>query len=56
MSHYTCDGCDKPHEIFGSSAKFTQAANDMGLQVLGELERAQKQLTDRQGPARDAGQ
>lgn len=37
MSHYTCDGCDKPHEIFGSSAKFTQAANDMGLQVLGEL-------------------
>lgn len=56
MSHYTCEGCEKPHEIFGSSAKFAQAAKDMGLEVLGELRGRRLELTGRQGTPRDAGQ
>lgn len=36
MSHFTCDSCSKPHELFGSSAKFTKAATELNLDVLGE--------------------
>jgi ATP-binding protein involved in chromosome partitioning len=35
MSHYTCSSCSVPHELFGSADKFTKAANELGLEVLG---------------------
>ncbi|WVQ79340.1 hypothetical protein IAT38_001437 [Cryptococcus sp. DSM 104549] len=37
MSHFTCGSCSTPHELFGSSAKFEKAANDLSLEVLGKL-------------------
>ncbi|KAK8849529.1 hypothetical protein IAR55_004863 [Kwoniella newhampshirensis] len=37
MSHFTCSSCSTPHELFGSSAKFEKAANDLKLDVLGRL-------------------
>ncbi|OCF46059.1 MRP family ATP-binding protein [Kwoniella heveanensis CBS 569] len=37
MSHFTCDSCTKPHELFGSSAKFEKAAMDLNLEVLGKI-------------------
>ncbi|WVF68592.1 hypothetical protein IAT40_003361 [Kwoniella sp. CBS 6097] len=37
MSHFTCDSCTKPHELFGSSAKFESAATDLNLEVLGKI-------------------
>ncbi|KAK4685325.1 ATP-binding protein involved in chromosome partitioning, partial [Tremellales sp. Uapishka_1] len=37
MSHYTCASCSTPHELFGSADKFTGAAVDLGLEVLGNL-------------------
>ncbi|WWD20154.1 hypothetical protein CI109_104630 [Kwoniella shandongensis] len=37
MSHFTCSSCSTPHELFGSSAKFEKAANDLKLDVLGKL-------------------
>ncbi|RSH87999.1 uncharacterized protein EHS24_000522 [Apiotrichum porosum] len=37
MSHYTCSSCSVPHELFGSADKFTKAANELGLEVLGNV-------------------
>ncbi|WVR08201.1 hypothetical protein IAU60_005248 [Kwoniella sp. DSM 27419] len=37
MSHFTCSSCSTPHELFGSSASFEAAANDLSLDVLGKL-------------------
>jgi len=36
MSYYTCTSCSTPHELFGSSANFSNAADELGLSVLGE--------------------
>lgn len=35
MSHFTCSSCTTPHELFGSSASFEHAAQDLNLDVLG---------------------
>lgn len=37
MSHFTCNACTTPHELFGSADKFTAAANELGLDVLGKV-------------------
>ncbi|WRT69541.1 uncharacterized protein IL334_006528 [Kwoniella shivajii] len=37
MSHFTCSSCTTPHELFGSSQNFENAAKDLGLNVLGKL-------------------
>ncbi|KAL1413206.1 hypothetical protein Q8F55_000958 [Vanrija albida] len=37
MSHFKCGSCDTPHELFGSSDKFTAAASELGLDVLGKV-------------------
>jgi len=36
MSHYTCTSCSTLHELFGSSASFEKAADELGLGVLGK--------------------
>lgn len=36
MSYFTCDSCDKRHEIFSSGGAVTQA-NKLGLKVLGQI-------------------
>lgn len=37
MSHFTCDSCSTPHELFGSSAKFEKAAEELGIPILGRI-------------------
>ncbi|KIM28222.1 hypothetical protein M408DRAFT_31525, partial [Serendipita vermifera MAFF 305830] len=37
MSHYVCPSCTTKHDLFGSSASIENAAQEMGLQVLGKL-------------------
>lgn len=58
MSHFICGSCDAPHELFGSADKFVNAADELGLDVLGEYlgalaSRKRAGLTHRQGAARD---
>lgn len=40
MSHFICGACEAPHELFGSADKFVKAADDLGLDVLGEYMRS----------------
>lgn len=37
MSHYICASCSTSHELFGGSANFAKAADELGLRVLGQL-------------------
>ncbi|BEJ14121.1 hypothetical protein CspHIS471_0312950 [Cutaneotrichosporon sp. HIS471] len=37
MSHFICGSCDAPHQLFGSPDKFVRAADELGLDVLGEV-------------------
>ncbi|KAJ9110789.1 hypothetical protein QFC20_002830 [Naganishia adeliensis] len=37
QSHFTCSCCNTRHELFGSPASFNSIAEDMSLDVLGEI-------------------
>ncbi|KAI5452332.1 hypothetical protein NCC49_000894 [Naganishia albida] len=37
QSHFTCSCCNTRHELFGSPASFNRIAEDMSLDVLGEI-------------------
>jgi ATP-binding protein involved in chromosome partitioning len=37
MSHYVCPSCTTKHDLFGPSTSVENAAEEMGLRVLGKL-------------------
>ena len=37
MSHFLCENCSHPHEIFGDVSNFDRALNELNVEDLGRL-------------------
>ena len=37
MSHFLCDSCSHPHEIFGDVSNYDRALRELGMNDLGRL-------------------